>query len=239
MYNNFYSFSNRDSKKNFMVPQTIGQMVQNQTLQKDESKGLQGPKGEQGDIGQRGHQGIPGKVGEKGDTGPKGEQGIQGPVGEKGLQGPVGEKGDAGPKGDTGEQGLVGEKGDTGEQGLQGLVGEKGDTGEQGLQASILAVSSVSKLPQTSTILFDTPIDGWESVVEDNIKGFIVPTAGLYLVHYSINGISILERNGVQVPGINSALIQLNSGDVISRRALNFFDTESFYTASIIFVKLS
>jgi hypothetical protein len=239
MYNNFYSFSNRDSKKNFMVPQpiaqtvpqTIGQMVQNQTLQghlqKDEGKGIQGPKGEQGDTGPKGHQGIPGKVGEKGDTGPKGDQGLQGPVGEKGdagEQGPVGEKGDAGPKGDTGEQ---------------GPVGEKGDAGEQGLQVSILAVSSVSKLPQTSTILFDTPIDGWESVVEDKIKGFIVPTAGLYLVHYSINGISILERNGVQVPGINSALIQLNVGDIISMSALNFFDTESLYTASIIFVRLS
>lgn len=59
--------------------------------------------------------------GEKGDTGPQGEQGIRGEKGDTGAQGIQGEKGEKGDKGDPGPQG---EKGDTGEQGPPGETPE-------------------------------------------------------------------------------------------------------------------
>ena len=61
--------------------------------------------------------------GDKGDTGAKGDQGLKGDTGAKGDQGL---KGDKGAKGD---QGLKGDKGDTGAKGDQGLKGDKGDPG--------------------------------------------------------------------------------------------------------------
>ena len=57
--------------------------------------------------------------GEKGDTGPQGEQGLKGDTGAQGPQG---------PKGDTGAQGPQGPKGDTGAQGPQGPKGPAGET---------------------------------------------------------------------------------------------------------------
>ena len=64
--------------------------------------------------------------GEKGDTG---EQGIQG---VKGDMGPVGPQGYKGPKGDTGEQGPQGFVGPRGERGLQGPAGPQGERGPEG-----------------------------------------------------------------------------------------------------------
>ncbi|ECV5893762.1 hypothetical protein F2K41_10185 [Salmonella enterica subsp. enterica] len=84
-------------------------------------------KGEKGDTGEQGPQGIPGPKGDKGDTGPQGIPGPKGDTGPRGLKGDTGPKGDAGPQGDTG---LTGPKGDKGDIGLQG---EKGDTGLQGI----------------------------------------------------------------------------------------------------------
>ncbi len=69
--------------------------------------------------------------GDRGDTGPIGPEGIQGPQGEVG---PIGPQGDKGGTGAQGIQGLKGDKGDTGAQGIQGLKGDKGDTGATGLQ---------------------------------------------------------------------------------------------------------
>ncbi len=69
------------------------------------------PKGEKGDTGEKGEQGIPGEIG------PKGEQGLTGERGEKGEQGPVGPKGDTGEKGEKGDPGPVGPKGDPGPAG--------------------------------------------------------------------------------------------------------------------------
>ena len=86
---------------------------------------LVGPKGEKGDTGAQGEQGI---QGEKGDTGAQGEQGIQGEKGEQGAQG------DQGIQGEKGEQGIQGEKGEQGAQGEQGIQGEKGEQGAQGEQ---------------------------------------------------------------------------------------------------------
>ena len=67
-----------------------------------------GPKGDKGEPGIQGPQGIPGP---KGDTGSKGDQGIQGPAGKQGIQG---------PKGDQGLPGKVGPVGPPGEKGIPG-----------------------------------------------------------------------------------------------------------------------
>ena len=56
-------------------------------------------------------QSIKGEPGEKGDTGEQGIQGEKGDTGEQGIQG---------EKGDTGEQGIQGEKGEKGEKGDKG-----------------------------------------------------------------------------------------------------------------------
>ena len=109
----------------------------------------------------------------------------------------------------------------------------------------ILAVSSVSTLTQRvlRPILFNVPIPGWQSVYDDDeddrIKGFIVPTAGLYLIQYNVNGLSTLERNGIVVPGINSTLIELTAGDIISMTGVKISQSEVNATATIIFIKLS
>ena len=129
---------------------------------------LRGPKGDTGNTGPAGADGIQGP---KGDTGATGSQGIQGPKGDtgatgsQGIQGPKGDTGDTGatglqgPKGDTGLQGIQGLKGDTGSTGLQGpkgdtgLTGPKGDTGAAGadgtsvsLKGSVQIVSDLSSL---------------------------------------------------------------------------------------------
>ena len=90
-----------------------------------------GAKGDKGDPGEQGPQGIPG---EKGDTGPAGPQGIQGEPGAMGPAGPAGEKGEKGDTGPAGPAGEKGEKGDTGPAGPAGEKGEKGDTGPAGPQ---------------------------------------------------------------------------------------------------------
>lgn len=67
----------------------------------------------------------------KGEKGDKGEQGIQGLKGEKGN---TGERGPQGLKGDPGE------RGPQGEQGIQGLPGEKGEQGVPGNDGLTTAV---------------------------------------------------------------------------------------------------
>ena len=88
-------------------------------------------KGEKGDTGSQGPQGLKGEKGDTGATGPKGDKGEKGDTGATGPKGDKGEKGDTGatgPKGDIGEQGPKGEKGDTGAQGPQGEKGSDGLT---------------------------------------------------------------------------------------------------------------
>ena len=72
--------------------------------------------------------------GEKGDTGAQGPQGLKGEKGDTGATGPKGPKGDKGDTGAQGPQGLKGDKGDTGATGPKGPKGDKGDTGAQGPQ---------------------------------------------------------------------------------------------------------
>ncbi|HFU7514369.1 TPA: hypothetical protein ACH69H_005356, partial [Escherichia coli] len=64
---------------------------------------------------------------------PKGETGERGPAGPQGLKGDTGERGPAGPqgpKGDTGERGPAGPQGAKGETGARGPAGPQGPRGE-------------------------------------------------------------------------------------------------------------
>ena len=126
-------------------------------------------KGETGERGLQGPQGI---------QGPKGEQGVQGPKGDTGLQGEKGLKGD---KGDTGLQGPKGDKGDTGAQGLQGpqgIKGDKGDKGDQGnpfvIKKSYASISDMNKDFSNSALsLYDFVIINSSINDEDNSKLFM------------------------------------------------------------------
>jgi hypothetical protein len=104
-------------------------------------------------------------------------------------------------------------------------------------------ISNLNNLPQNliqpSPIVFENSIPGWGSEPGlGGIVGFVVPMGGLYLINYSIQGVAFLRRNGLDVAGINSALIELNAGDVISLYGLSL-SVPLVPTASIIFVKLS
>ena len=95
----------------------------------------QGPRGPQGETGERGPEGPQGLQGETGERGPEGPQGLQGETGERGPegpQGPQGETGERGPEGPQGPPGETGERGPEGPQGPQGETGERGPEGPQG-----------------------------------------------------------------------------------------------------------
>ena len=74
----------------------------------------QGPRGPQGETGERGPEGPQGLQGETGERGPEGPQGPQGETGERGPEGPQGPPGETGERGPEGPQGPPGEKGDPG-----------------------------------------------------------------------------------------------------------------------------
>ena len=74
----------------------------------------QGPRGPQGETGERGPEGPQGLQGETGERGPEGPQGLQGETGERGPEGPQGPQGETGERGPEGPQGPPGEKGDPG-----------------------------------------------------------------------------------------------------------------------------
>ena len=90
-----------------------------------------GPKGEPGDTGPRGIQGIAGPVG------PPGQQGIAGPVGLKGDTGFQGPEGPPSEKGTKGEPGSTGQKGNPGDKGIKGNVGYTGFKGEKGKEGVV------------------------------------------------------------------------------------------------------
>lgn len=94
-----------------------------------EAEYLASLKGEKGDTGPQGEQGIQGTTGPQGEKGAQGEigpQGPQGPQGEQGIQGATGEQGPKGDKGDTGATGPQGPQGEIGPQGIQGPAGADG-----------------------------------------------------------------------------------------------------------------
>ena len=92
----------------------------------------QGPRGPQGETGERGPEGPQGLQGETGERGPEGPQGLQGETGERGPEGPQGPQGETGERGPEGPQGPQGETGERGPEGPQGPPGEKGDPGTLG-----------------------------------------------------------------------------------------------------------
>lgn len=67
-----------------------------------ESISLKGDKGERGEVGLVGAQGLKGDTGPAGADGPQGLQGLAGPTGPQGVTGPQGAAGVAGPQGATG-----------------------------------------------------------------------------------------------------------------------------------------
>jgi hypothetical protein len=83
-------------------------------------------KGDKGDTGQAGAQGI---QGDKGDTGQAGAQGING---QDGINGKDGQNGITGKNGINGLNGTNGQKGKNGKQGTRGIKGDKGNIGSRG-----------------------------------------------------------------------------------------------------------
>ena len=100
---------------------------------------IRGPKGDRGETGPAGQQGLPGERGPKGDNGLPGSQGQQGERGPKGDAGAKGDRGDVGPIGPQGRQGERGPKGDAGPQGPIGPQGRQGDPGKDGTGISLKA----------------------------------------------------------------------------------------------------
>ena len=105
-----------------------GQYLMNLTV----PAGVQGPKGETGEVGPAGPQGPKGDAGEAGPVGSQGPKGETGEIGPAGPQGPKGETGEAGPVGPQGPKGETGEPGPVGPQGPKGEAGEIGPAGPQG-----------------------------------------------------------------------------------------------------------
>ena len=155
-------------------------------------------KGEKGDIGEQGPQGIPGPVGltgPKGDKGDTGPQGIPGPKGDTGPQGLKGDTGATGPKGDTGLQGL---KGDTGVTGPQGPKGDKGDTGD--------GITTV----KTDGITLKG--DGVTTPLAMNISTSDYPGVGDYVIAWDM-GNPDYQFFGYKVPGSQLRQTALAFGD--------------------------
>lgn len=71
-------------------------------------------KGEKGDTGATGPQGVPGERGPQGETGPQGPQGKTGPAGPQGKTGPAGQDGAPGKDGSPGKDGTDGAPGQDG-----------------------------------------------------------------------------------------------------------------------------
>ncbi len=124
--------------------------------QKVKAVGIDGAKGEQGEVGPQGPQGETGPQGPQGEQGPQGNQGVQGEQGPQGEQGVAGADGitpqlkiengkwyisnDKGTSWEevgqaTGDQGPQGDKGDQGETGPQGPQGEAGQDGDSFFQS--------------------------------------------------------------------------------------------------------
>ena len=69
---------------------------------------IRGPKGDRGETGPAGQQGLPGERGPKGDNGLPGPQGRQGDRGDRGDVGPIGPQGQQGERGPKGDNGING-----------------------------------------------------------------------------------------------------------------------------------
>ena len=154
-------------QENPITPQQIGAVsvdqlpnLMNDTLAQARDSGeFNGEKGEKGDTGAAGPQGIRGEKGEKGDTGAAGPQGIRG------------EKGEKGDTGATGPQGIQGEKGEKGDTGATGATGPQGPKGDKGLDATPV------------TPLFAQNKE-WLDANGDTAKFYVLPDGFLYAYLY-------------------------------------------------------
>ena len=150
------------------------------------SVGARGPIGPQGPQGSVGPQGPQGPVGPQG---PQGEVGPQGPVGATGATGPIGPVGATGATGATGPQGPVGATGATGATGPQGPQGPSGTA--DAIYANNLGTTVASG--DTIPLSLSTSTVGTTMSVSDNAVN--LPSAGTYLVSYSVNGSVAGEEN--------------------------------------------
>jgi len=116
---------------------------------RDGVDGAPGPKGDQGEKGEPGKDGVDGIPGPKGDTGPKGDQGEPGPAGRDGAPGPQG------PQGEKGDQGIQGLQGPAGRDGLQGPKGDSGQNGIPGRDGVGISTATI-----TNGFLILTKTDG-------------------------------------------------------------------------------
>lgn len=121
--------------------------------------GLSGLTGQPGRDGQRGLLGLPGAKGTAGKQGPRGIIGMKGEVGQKGAVGEKGERGDkgdhglsgvAGPQGDKGVEGDKGERGWIGYKGEKGVKGDLGSQGEKGMKGELGEKGRMADLQQGS-----------------------------------------------------------------------------------------
>ncbi len=155
--------------------------------------------------------GLKGDTGEPGETGPqglKGETGAQGPKGDTGPQGLTGETGAQGPKGDTGPQGLTGEtgaqgpKGDTGPQGLQGETGPQGPKGDDAAAlVNYFTQSDLDSLDKDSTpngtLVFNADISALQLLISTNEQAIGTSNSGSMSASNSFQYAQtfILDRN--------------------------------------------
>lgn len=118
--------------------------------------GAKGDKGEPGTAGTNGLKGDKGDAGVAGTKGDKGEAGLNGAAAAKGDKGEVGAKGDIGAKGDKGIQGVPGA------DGLPGLEGPQGDTGAQGVSVTLQGTkATIADLPPAPVDYNDFAGHGW------------------------------------------------------------------------------
>ena len=110
--------------------------------------GVDGAKGDTGATGSAGTNGLNGVDGAKGNTGATGSAGTNGSIGVDGA------KGDTGANGSIGVDGAKGDTGSTGSAGTNGVDGAKGDTGAAGSNASII-IGSVGAANANGAIITD------------------------------------------------------------------------------------
>lgn len=155
---------------------------------------LYGPTGQTGATGATGPTGPTGWTGATGVTGYTGLTGATGVTGATGSTGATGETGSPGATGATGETGSPGETGVTGSMGATGETGATGATGATGTNfTNINAFSANTSGAVIAVVLGGTNIALPNNQVLNGITvgggntTFTVPSAGNYLISYSIN----------------------------------------------------
>ena len=146
-----------------------------------------------------------------------------GPVGATGATGNTGATGAAGADGATGATGAAGADGATGATGATGPTGATGATGSSSLAVSAYIYNlGAQVVPLEADILFDSNglINGIAHA--PGTAAIIVPSAGDYLVSWSVSGVEpnqfTLFQNGGAVAGAtfgSGASTQQNNGQVL------------------------